>query len=54
MRLINAIRFLLTFIFVAFASCIICLIYGTEKALIGLQNMGILLTNDKDERSGKK
>lgn len=52
MRLINSIRFLITFIFVAIYVFIICLLMGTEAALYNLKKMGILLTNDKKERNG--
>lgn len=54
MRIINSIRFLLTFIFVGIFTGITCLLYGTEEALEVLQKQGIILTNDKNERNRKK
>lgn len=52
MNLINAIRFLLTFIIVAVYTSITCLLFGTEKALESLRKKGVILTNDKKERNG--
>jgi hypothetical protein len=53
MRLYNSIKFLFTFIIIGFISGFVCLIYGTEKALISLKRNGIILTNDKKQRNEK-
>lgn len=54
MRLINAVRFLITFIIIAILSFIWCLLYGVDETLSLLQRNGVILTNDKNLRDGKK
>jgi hypothetical protein len=54
MILINAVRFLLTFIVIAILSFIWCLLFGVDNTLILLQKNGVILTNDKNLRNEKK
>jgi hypothetical protein len=51
MRIFNSLRFLLTFIIVGLITFFVCLLYGTEAALISLKRNGVILTNDKKERN---
>ena len=50
MRLINALRFLFTFFVISIITFFVCLLYGTDKAIINLRKNGVILTNDENER----
>lgn len=50
MRLINSLRFLITFMIIAVMTFFVCIINGTQAALIMLKRNGVVLTNDKKER----
>ena len=54
MRVINSIRFLITFIWLGVLTFGICIIMGTDAVFEILQKNGVILTNDQNKRDGKK